>query len=381
MQICLDAHMIGGRETGNESYVAALAPALARQPGVRCVAALDPGAAAPDGWAEGQPDLARLRTAGNWARLTYTLPRLCRERQADILHVTYVAPLISPCPRVVTVHDVSFRRYPEFFSARDRLLFATLLRLTLRRAAAIITDSASSRADILHFYPWTAGKLHVVPLAASPAFRPVGSPEERQAICARFGGAHGYILAVGNLQPRKNMPRLVAAFRSLLAQGITDRQLVLVGKDALRSDQFRAEVQDLIASGHLLLPGYMPERDLPALYSAASVFVYPSLYEGFGLPILEAMACGTPVVTSSCSSMPEVAGSAALLIDPLRTEQIASALRTVLEQPSLARALAAQGRARAAQFTWDATAQQTVDVYRLALQSGATEIRDQLLRR
>jgi glycosyltransferase involved in cell wall biosynthesis len=155
----------------------------------------------------------------------------------------------------------------------------------------------------------------------------------------------------------------VAAFRSLLAQGITDRQLVLVGKDALRSDQFRAEVQDLIASGHLLLPGYVPERDLPALYSAASVFVYPSLYEGFGLPILEAMACGTPVVTSGCSSMLEVAGSAALLIDPLRTEQIASALRTVLDRPDLARALAAQGRVRAAQFTWDATAQQTVDVY------------------
>ncbi len=210
-----------------------------------------------------------------------------------------------------------------------------------------------------------------MPLAASPAFRPVESPEARQAVCARYGVAPGFILAVGNLQPRKNLHRLVAAFRTLLAEGLADRQLVLVGKDALRSDQFRAEVQDLIESGRLVLTGYVPEADLPALYGAASVFVYPSLYEGFGLPILEAMACGTPVVTSNCSSMLEVAGSAAQLADPLRTEQLAAAIRAIVERPELAASLAAQGRARAAQFTWEKTAQQTVDVYRLVLQQGA----------
>jgi glycosyltransferase involved in cell wall biosynthesis len=362
--------MIGSRETGNETYVATLAPALACQDGIRCVAAIEPGATPPDGWGSNQPTVARLGRAGDWARLTYTLPQLCRDWQADILHVTYNAPFISPCPVVVTVHDVLFQRYPEFFSARDRLLFATLLRLTLHRAAAIITDSASSQTDILHFYPWTTGKVHVVPLAANATFHPVEALEVRQAACARYGLVPGFILAVGNLQPRKNMLRLVAAFRSLLAQGIVRPQLVLVGKDALRSDQFRGQVRDLVEDGRLVLTGYVPECDLPALYSAAGVFAYPSISEGFGLPILEAMACGAPVVTSDCSSMPEVAGSAALLVDPMQVDRIAAALHIALAQPALAEALRQRGRARVAQFTWDATARQTVEVYRRAICAG-----------
>jgi glycosyltransferase involved in cell wall biosynthesis len=360
--------MIGGRETGNESYVAALAPALAGLEGLRCVAALEPGAAAPLDWPAARPDVARLRPAGDWARLAYSLPRLCREWRADILHVTYNAPFASPCPVVVTVHDVIFRRFPEFFSARDRLLFATLLPLSLRRAAAIITDSECSRADIVAFYPFTAGKVYAVPLAPAAAFRPI-EPRAARQVCERYGVAPGFILAVGNVQPRKNLPRLVAAFRDLLARESGDYQLVLVGQDALRSAEFRAEVRDLIESGRVALTGYVPESDLPALYSAAAAFVYPSLYEGFGLPILEAMACGAPVIASDRSSMPEVAGDAAVLVDPIKIDRIAAALHAVLTQPALAEELGRRGLARAAQFTWEATARGTAEVYRSALQT------------
>src|SRR5258706_1317736 len=165
MRICLDAHMIGGRETGNEACVAALAPALARLAGICCVAAVELNAMLRGDWRAAKREVVRLRTAGDWLRLSYTLPRVCSDWRADLLHVTYNAPFISPCPVVVTVHDVIFRRYPDFFSARDRLLFATLLPLSLRRAAAIITVSQSSRADIEHFYSFTVGQVHVVPEA------------------------------------------------------------------------------------------------------------------------------------------------------------------------------------------------------------------------
>jgi glycosyltransferase involved in cell wall biosynthesis len=368
IRICLDAHMIAGRETGNETYVAALAPALARLQGLQCVAAIEPEATLPSSWTDARPEIARLHPAGDWLRLGYTLTKICHDTRADLLHVTYNAPFVSPCPIVVTVHDVIFQRFPEFFSARDRLLFATLLPLSLRRAAAIITDSECSRADIITFYPFTAGKVYMVPLAPAPTFRPI-EPPIAQRVCERYGVASQFILAVGNLQPRKNLMRLVDAYRNLLTQGLDNHQLVLVGKDALRSNEFRAQVRDLVEAGRLALTGYVPESELPALYSAASAFVYPSMYEGFGLPILEAMACGAPVITSACSSMPEVAGDAAVLVDPTRIDRIAAALHTVLTQPALADELRRRGQARAVEFTWDATARRTAEVYRSTLRA------------
>jgi glycosyltransferase involved in cell wall biosynthesis len=375
MRICLDAHMIGSQETGNETYVVSLAPALASLENIDCVAAIEPEAPVPNCWADAQPAIARLHPAGDWLRLGYTLPKICRNWHADLLHVTYIAPFTSPCPIIVTIHDVIFQRFPEFFSARDRLLFATLLPLTLRRAAAVITDSECSRTDIAAFYPFAADKVFAVPLAPAPTFRPTEPTAARQ-VCDRYAVASQFILAVGNLQPRKNLLRLVAAFRSLLTQGLHEYQLVLVGKDALHSEEFRAEVRDLVESGHLAFTGYVPEHDLPALYSAAAAFVYPSIYEGFGLPLLEAMSCGAPVITSDRSSMPEVAGDAAVLVDPTRTDRIAAALYTVLTQSNLADGLRRRGQARAAQFTWDATASQTAEVYQWALQASKRASQD-----
>lgn len=368
MRVCLDAHMLGGRETGNETYVAELAPALARLDGVECVATIPPHTKLPVSWGEGQPRVVELRPAGDWPRLAYTLPRLCRNWRADILHVSYNAPFTSPCPIVVTVHDVIYKRFPAFFSVRDRILFATLLPLTLRRASAIITDSESSRKDVTDFYPSTTGKVYVVPLAASSIFRPVESPNERQKVCARYGIGSQFILAVGNLQPRKNLTRLVEAFRRLLAKGVTGRQLVLVGKDTFRSSRFRAEAGDLIQSDKLVLTAYVPNEDLPALYSAAAVFVYPSIYEGFGLPPLEAMACGTPVVCSNTSSLPEVVGDAAITVDPADVGELACAIRRVLIDGALRTRLREAGLRQAALFSWPDTARRVLEVYRQVLE-------------
>jgi glycosyltransferase involved in cell wall biosynthesis len=367
MRVCLDAHMLGEQETGNETYVAGLAPALACLPDVECLAAIKPGAKVPQDWGSNPLSVAALRPSGDWLRLMYALPRLCRTWRADILHVTYNGPFFSPCPVVVTVHDVIFKRYPAFFSARDRLLFATLLRLTLRRAAAIITDSESSRRDIVTFYPFTRDKIHVVPLAVNPAFRVEIPADQSQAARARYHIDSPFILAVGNLQPRKNLQRLTAAFRRLLADGFSSHRLVLVGNDAFRSSEFRAEAQDLLQSGQLALTGYVPEEDLPVLYREADIFVYPSLSEGFGLPILEAMACGTPVVTSNTSSMPEVAGQAALLVDPLDVDQIKQAIHTILTRTDLASALVERGSEWIKHFTWHETARRVAAVYQAVL--------------
>lgn len=367
MRVCLDAHMVGNQETGNETYVAELAAALARLPGVECVAAVRPGTPLPGRWTHSQPHVVKLHPDGNWLRLAYTLPHACRVWRADILHVTYVAPFVSPCPVVVTVHDVAFRRFPGFFSARDRILFATLLPLSLRRASAIITDSESSRRDIAKFYPFAAGKTHVVPLATHLTFHPDEWSTRYEALCRQYGISPPFILAVGNLQPRKNLRRLVAAFRRLLAEGFAGYQLVLAGKEALHASRFRAEVIDLLQSGKLVRTGYVPAADLSALYCMASVFVYPSIYEGFGLPVLEAMACGTPVVASNTSALPEVAGNAALLVDPYQEDQIAQAIAQILTDPDLVRSLIVEELRQAQRFSWHETAQRTVAVYETVL--------------
>jgi glycosyltransferase involved in cell wall biosynthesis len=360
--------MIGAQETGNETYVAGLAAALARSPSVECIAAIQPGTRLPAYWAKDQPIVKKLYPPGHWWRLTYALPKICWAWKADILHVTYTAPLSSPCPIVVTLHDVAFKRFPRFFSARDHLLFGTLLPLTLRRASAIITGSESSAADIVTFFPYTAGKVHVVPLAPAPIFQPLSSSDHYHFVGVRYGIVSRFIMAVGNLQPRKNLNTIVRAFRLLLADGVEDYQLVLVGQDAFRSSQFRAQVRDLIKADKLILTGYVPEADLPVFYNMATLFVYLSFYEGFGLPILEAMACGTPVLCSSTSSLPEVAGDAAILANPHDIERLAQILKSALADTDFLFSLREKGLRRAAQFSWDKTASHTIMVYKRALE-------------
>lgn len=365
MRVLIDAHMAGMGETGNETYVVGLLHALSRLPSVQCAAAVAAGQPLPPVLASSPIDVLPLRSTNNWERLAVGLPSLCRQWHADILHVSYTGPLCCPCPMVVAVHDVSFRRHPEFFSLRDRLLFRTLLAATLHRADAVITISASSQADIASFYPYTRPKLHRTYLAAGQRFRPMG--KQVGQVCRQYGISRDFVLAVGNLQPRKNLERIILAFRQLLSSGQTDVQLVLAGKDEGLASHLQREAADLIESQQLVLTGYVPDEDLPALYNNARLLVYPSLYEGFGLPVLEAMACGTPVVTSDTSSLPEAAGDAALLVDPLQGDEIAQAMLRILTDARLALALSERGLRQASRFSWQRTAQETALVYQAVL--------------
>jgi glycosyltransferase involved in cell wall biosynthesis len=314
------------------------------------------------------------------------LPGTLRRVKPDLCHFTnYLAPLYTPCPYVVTMYDMSVFLTPRMHNVKKRILDRTLIPAVARNAGAILTISQSARKDILRCLRVPAEKVHVVMGAASPRFRPETDPARLSEVLARYGlvagdgyqvpGAGGmeptgtrhptaapYILYVGTIEPRKNLPRLVRAFARLKSEGLPHK-LVIVGQDGWGVESLRAGIKRLGLESEVIFTGYVAADDLPPLYSGAVAMAFPSVYEGFGLPVIEAMACGAPVVTSQSSALAEVAGDAALLINPLSVDSIAKALSRVLTEPGLGESLSHRGLARSAQFTWDATARATLDVY------------------
>ncbi len=365
MRVLIDAHMLGQQETGNEVYIANLLSGLDAIPEITCAAVFSPGYTS---YSFKNIESLTLPTEGNWHRLAYALSAVCKEWQADILHVTYNAPFTIPCKLVVSVHDVSFKRYPNAFSHRDRLLFATLLPLTLHRAAAVITLSQHARDELSMYYPFLQEKIHVTYLAAGNRFVAPGEVEAGYTIREKYHVEPGYILAVGNLQPRKNLNRLLEAFATTLPELPRTTQLVIVGKAHWQASTVYQAIEELGITDRVVLTGYVPDDDLPALYCMASLFVYPSLYEGFGLPVLEAMACGTPVITSNVASLPEVAGESAILVDPYQVEEIAQAMQRVMTDHDLAKGLSRKGGEHVKQFSWLKTARETYSIYQSAME-------------
>lgn len=363
MRVGIDGHMLGSRESGNATYIAGLLQGLSEWGGDVC-AFVQPAQIAQLPRKNGGVKYSPLGSSSDWARLAFDLARVCVRERIDLLHVTYHAPLYASCPFVVTIHDVAFKLSPEYFSPRDRLLLNWLVPLSARRSRAVITDSESARRDILKFYPFLQSKVFVVPLAAGNQFRPAPKAEQ-VSVCERYHIRPPFVLTLARLDPRKNLSRVIAAWRALGA-GV-DCRLVMGGDMGYRAAPLLNSIAPERESGEIVVTGFVPEHDLAALYSASAVFVYPSLYEGFGLPLLEAMACGVPVITSNCSSLPEVAGDAALQIDPNSTEALTSALREVLGDADLANDLKLRGLARAQNFTWRKTAQLTWQVYEQAL--------------
>lgn len=423
MHIAIDAHMVGERETGNETYIVHLARGLlrltGRDPKGFSWDALGPPnatqelpaakraqqrrfgdmprffflathperlhAALPELRHSANAQATALRPANALLRIPFGLPWASLRGSFDLLHVTYNAPPLSPCPTVVTIHDISFEHYPQFFSPRDLLILRALVPWSARRAAHILTVSQHAKREIVERYALSPDKITVTYEAAGEQFQPVADPASLHAVRAKYGIPDGpFVLALGNLQPRKNIVRLVEAFgrvmngKQLTVSGeqsgeITAHRspltasLVIAGKAQWRESEVYRAVQQAGLEGRVVFPGYVDDADLPALYSAAVVFVYPSLYEGFGLPPLEAMACGTPVISSNAASLPEVVGDAALLIDPADSEALAQALHDVLTQPALQADLRQRGLRRAAQFSWQRCAAETLAVYSAVL--------------
>jgi glycosyltransferase involved in cell wall biosynthesis len=282
----------------------------------------------------------------------------------DLLHTTdFIPPAFGYRRSVITIHDLNFLYYPQFLTTESHHYYNRQIEWAVRRADHILADSHATEADLTSLLEVPSAKITVVHLAAAPAFRPLADGEARR-IAARHDLEPGYLLFVGTLEPRKNLPGLLQAYRLLLDGRATAAPLVLVGGKGWLYDEVFERVEALHLDGHVHFLHDVPDTDLPGLYNAASVLTTPSFYEGFGLPALEAMACGTPVVVAERASLPEVVGEAGLLVNPDDVDDIAQALNRVLADESLRARMRTLGLAQAARFTWERTAQATLAVYR-----------------
>jgi len=284
----------------------------------------------------------------------------CRLRRSLLWSPCTTGPL-GVGSQIVTIHDCAFRDRAECFTPRFAAWLQWLVPKLARRVRQILTVSEYSKDRIAEICRVPAEKIHVVHNGVDPRFHPA-SAQEIAAARERFALPENYVLCVGSLEPRKNLPRLLEAWQLVNSQRTSNQQgqqdkpkLVLVGSSAAVFASAKLEAPD----DSVVLTGYVPDELLPALYSGATAFVYPSLYEGFGLTVLEAMACGTPVICSSTTSLPEVAGDAAVLVDPNHTAAISQAIQDLLVDETLRSSLRARGLARAQEFTWDRAAQQT----------------------
>lgn len=268
-------------------------------------------------------------------------------------------------PTVITVHDLIFARYPAHHTRRNRWFLQVAMPIFVKAADAIIAVSQHTRRDLIELYGTPAEKIHVIYEGVDPTFVPAAATAI-QAVQGRYSPDRPYLLMVGTLEPRKNHAAAMRALVRLKAAGLPHRLLV-VGGEGWRFAPIAGLVQELGLTDDVTFAGYVEGADLPALYGGAACVLQPSLYEGFGFPVLEALACGAPVVCSNASSLPEVAGEAALLVEPNNDEALAAAIRRVLTEPGLRAAMIGRGLGHAAQFRWDRCAQETVALYKQVL--------------
>ncbi len=295
-------------------------------------------------------------------------PRMLRNLAPDVAHFTNgMVPLASPVPTVVTIHDMSLTMFPRYHPPRRVVLNRPLVDLAARRAEAIITVSQSAKLDILRLYGVPFDRVHVVHEAAAPAFKPVRDRASLERVRQRYGLADRFILYVGTIEPRKNLPTLIDGFAARRKKGDLPHQLVCAGPYGWLSGDIEGRVERLAIQDAIRFTGYVPFEDLPALYSLAELFVFPSLYEGFGLPVVEAMACGTPVITGRVAALTEVAGGAVAHVDLLDADSIGEAIVTLARDPDRREHLKGLGLQRARAFSWEQAARETFKVYRQAV--------------
>lgn len=307
-----------------------------------------------------------------WPRL-WTHVRLAAELRlhppSALFVPAHVLPLYCPVPALVTVHDLGYRHYPEAHRPFDRWYLEWTTRRHTRVARHLIADSQATKADLIRFYGADPAKITVVYLGRDETLQRVVDPHGIAAAKAKYQIEGDYLLYLGTLQPRKNLLRLVEAFANLAnlpgfenLEDLASLKLVIAGSKGWLYDEIFARVQSLGLGGRVIFPGFIAAADKAALLSGALAYVFPSLYEGFGLPVLEAMACGAPVLTSNCSSLPEVAGEAALLVDPHDTAHLTQALSRLVSQPDLRRQLVERGYHQIQGFSWAKAAQQVQDI-------------------
>ena len=295
----------------------------------------------------------------------FTIPARLLARQVDLFHAPhYVLPPLVPCRSVVTIHDCIHLMFPQYLPHRLAHVYARAsLWAAARRAERILTVSETSKADILRYCDVPAGRITVIPNAIDARFATGPGREHVERTKERYQLDGPFALYVGNIKPHKNLERLIDAFHLLRRQGFEHLKLLIIGDQISKYPRLRRAVDRYKLHKHVRFLGFVGDDTLAALYRLATVFVFPSLYEGFGLPPLEAMASGTPVVTSNVSSLPEVVGDAAVLVDPYNAEAIADGMRRVLTDPGLCATLHQRGLERARTFSWEVSVRRIHQVY------------------
>ena len=347
-----DAHQLGRNQTGNETYARALLREYAARADLDLSTMVEAHAVDDVDVASFLKHTVPRSGLGRLAAMTMAARRV----SPDVLHAIYFLPYLAGIPTVLTVHDISYELYPEFFSRTERLRGKTLIRDGARRARFVVTVSETSRRDIVERYGIDEDRVVAIHNGVRRQFLDV--PERP---IEPIGDRPVRVLALGTLQPRKNLTRLLEAVKA--AARTRPIELRVVGPDGYQASIIRDALE---GSAAVDIVGYVDDHQLVGQYTWSDMLVYPSIYEGFGLPVVEAMACGRPVVTSTGGSLPEVADDAAIIVDPFDVTAITSAILQVSEDTGLRQELVRRGRVRAGQFSWATCAERHIDLYRRA---------------
>jgi glycosyltransferase involved in cell wall biosynthesis len=304
-------------------------------------------------------------------REQFSVPRDLRRLRADLFHAPhYVLPPLTPCRSVVTIHDCIHLRFPQYLPSRIGYAYARgSLWAATHRADRVLTVSEASKNDILSYFKIPEAKIEVIHNAIDERFNQPPPEEEVERVRERYQLNDPFVLYAGNIKPHKNLERLIEAFHMFRRHGYEHVKLLIIGDEITKYATLRRAVHRLQLHKHVRFLGFVSDQTLAVLYRLAAVFVFPSLYEGFGLPPLEAMASGTPVITSNVSSLPEVVGDAALLIDPYDPEAIADAMQRVLSDEQLRARMRERGLVRARHFSWDRSIRRVHEIYEEVLAS------------
>jgi glycosyltransferase involved in cell wall biosynthesis len=355
MKVGIDIQSTLGRKTGIGLYTRNLVDRIERDGGVELVC-FDPGK-------EELNTLERIK----WENLG--LMARVRRMDIDLLHVTgFAGPMFSgSTPKITTVHDLIGMIYPENLGTGSRFYWQKWLPGCVRNSDLILADSENTKSDIVKLLGVPEKKIRVVLLAVDEKFKPCDNEGRLRDVAAKYGLPDKFILNVGTIEPRKNIPGLIDAFEAYVRYCKGEMKLVLVGKKDWGYRQARKMADDLEISDRVIFADYVDDEDIPAFYSMARVFVYPSFYEGFGLPVLEAMSCGCPVIGSGVSSVPEIIGEAGLFIDPYDMRELPGMLKDLERDDFLYEELSEKALKRADEFSWERTAERTIEAYRVVL--------------
>jgi len=307
-----------------------------------------------------------IKAPSGWWWTIFQLPSIAMRDGIELFHAEYIVPFMCRCPTIVTMHDAISAMFIEPSSIKARIVTNALSFISLQRSRAVLVPSQSAKSDVAKLFKVNPAKIFVTPYGVSPHFKPMQKELSKQLLASRLGINGRFILTVNFFRPRKNAHILVKAFRKLLREKAPVDWLVMVGASTEYMKQTLLRIAGEAAE-KIVFTGYVPDELLPIIYSAADVFAFPSRYEGFGLPVIEAMACGTPVVAGDAPAINEFASNGAILVDPNDSDALANAILSLLIDKELAENLIKMGLRIASEYTWERTARMTMQVYELAL--------------